>query len=283
MSWLLAIGLALAGVASSAEDGVVWKTGFGRAALWNDGNAEVSVYRARDVKYGAPRDSSAILIVVAEDELRDRMVKPDKPVGEPTSRRVLKLNHIRSIQTGVYTYQQMLSVFAGADRLDPVKLTVASHEWCGNSFVEWRADRPTLSIRSYFENPGDVDVRLAADGALFFDALPLVLRGLDFEKTRGATIRVIDSVFTNRPLPPPVELARLDVSRSTRAEPAYRVTLRRGERVDVFEFGVAFPHPLLRWERSDGGSLELTDSRRYRYWEKHNPGDERFGEPSSTR
>lgn len=283
MPWLFAIGLALAGTPTSTADGVVWKAGFGRAALWNDGNAEVSFYAAKDVKYGAPRDSRAILIVVAEDSLRDRLVKPDKPVGEPATRRVLKLNHVRSIQTGVYTYQQMLSVFADADRLEPLKLTVSSHEWCGNSYVEWRADRAALSIRSYFETPGDVDVPLQPAGALFYDALPLALRALDFERCRGGTVRVIDSVFTNRPLAPAVESARLDVARSSEPASAWRVTLKRGERTDVFLFDGVFPHRLLRWDRSDGGGLRLTDSRRFRYWEKHNPGDERFGEPSSTR
>ena len=283
MSWLLAIALAVSGAPAGAGDAVVWKPGFGRASLWNDGNAEVSVYEARDVKYGKPRVSKAVLVVVAEDLLRDRLVKADDPAGSPGTRRVLKLNHIRSIPTGVYVYEQMLSVFADADRLNPVKLTVASHEWCGNTYVEWRADRSALSIRSYFETPGDVDVPLSAEGALFYDALPLALRGLDFEKTRGGTVRVIDSVFTNRPLPPTLESGRLEVSRSAKAPAAYRVTLRTGERADVFEFDAAFPHRLLRWDRRDGGSLRLTESRRFRYWEKHAPGDERLMEPSSTR
>src|SRR5215831_5209928 len=106
MPWFLAIGLALVGPPAPAGDALVWKAGFGRAALWNDGNAEVSVYAAKDVKYGAPRDSRAVLIVVAEDLLADRLVKADRPTGPPATRRVLKLNHVRSIVTGVYTYQQ---------------------------------------------------------------------------------------------------------------------------------------------------------------------------------
>jgi len=282
MSWLLALALTLAGGPSRSGDGVVWTSGFGRVALWNDGSAEVSTYEARDVKYGAPRTSRAVLIVVAEDLLRDRLVKADDPSRARAPRRVLKLNHVRSIPTGVYVYEQMLSVFADADRLEPVKLTVASHEWCGNSFVEWRADTGALSIRSYFETPGDADVRLSGSGALFYDALPLTLRGLDFERTRGGSVRVIDTVFSSRPLPPAVEEARLEVVRQPRAS-SYRVRLVRGTREDAFEFDAAFPHRLLRWDRSDGGSLRLTDSRRFRYWEKNAPGDERFWEPPSTR
>lgn len=282
MAWLLGLALALVGASPRGGDGLVWAAGFGRAPLWNDGNAEVSVYDARDVKYGAPRASRAILIVVAEDLLQDRLVKADRPSAEPSTRRVLKLNHVRSIQTGVYAYQQMLSVYAGADRLEPVKLTVTSHEWCGNSFVEWRSDRASLAIRSYFETPGDTDVPLSADGAVFYDALPLALRGLDFERTGPGTLRVIDTVFTSRPTAPAVEAAHLEVTRP-RGAAVFRVLLRRGERADTFEFEPAFPHRLVRWDRSDGGSMRLTDSRRFRYWEKNAPGDERLLQPPVTR
>ena len=52
---------------------------------------------------------------------------------------------------------------------------------------------------------------------------------------------------------------------------------------DTFEFETAFPHRLVRWDRSDGGSLRLADSRRFRYWEKNAPGDERFLQPPVTR
>lgn len=259
-----------------AGDGIVWKPGFGRAALWNDGRAEVSLYEATDVKYGLSRDSRSVLIVVAEDLLADRLVKPDDPARGARTLRVLKLNHVRSIPTGFYVYQQMLSVFAGADRLEPLKLTMTSHEWCGNSFVEWRADRATLAIRSYFEAPGDVDVPLLPGGAVFYDALPLALRGIDFEATRAGTLRVIDSVFTSKPVSPSVEDARLEVERPAQAPGVYRVRLSRGQRRDTFEFEKAFPHRLARWDRSDGGALRLERSLRSRYWEKTAPGDERL-------
>jgi hypothetical protein len=256
---------------SAGAAGVYWNEGFGRAALWNDGAAEVSTYRATDVRYGVPRSSQAVLIVVAEDLLPDRLVKADHPERAARTLRVLKLNHVRSIRTGVYAYQQMLSAFLGADRLDPVKLTMTSHEWCGNSFAEWRADRSNLEIRTYFEDPGDRDVPLSPADAVFYDSLPLRLRGLDFARTRTGNLRIMDSVFSSRPEPPRVEAASLEV---IRAGPRWRVTLRRGGRVDVFEFEEAFPHRLARWQRSDGGSLDLVSSQRFRYWEKNAPGDE---------
>jgi hypothetical protein len=276
---------AVAATAAAAPGEVTWKPGFGRAPLWNDGAAEVSAYEAIDVKYGIPRTSRAALIVVAEDLIRDRLVKADRPAGEPTTLRVLKLNHVRSVPTGAYTYQQMLSVFAsvGSPRLDPVKLTMTSHEWCGNSFAEWRQDRGRLEIRSYFETPGDAEVALTAESAVFYDALPLQLRSLDFERTRSGRLRVIDSIFSSKPLPPRIEDAVLEITRPSGASGPYRVRLGRGPRVDSLDFEPGFPHRLSRWERSDGGALRLKGSERFRYWEKNSPGDERLLWPGPTR
>jgi hypothetical protein len=277
------VALLVLAARGTAENAVIWKPGFGRAAIWNDGKAEVSVYDARDLRYGIPRASRAVLIVVAEDLLPDRLVKADRPREVPETRRVLKLNHVRDIPTGVYTYQQMLSAFLAADRLDPVKLTMTSHEWCGNAFAEWRVDRASLAIRSYFEEPGDLDVALSLGDAVFYDTLPLTLRGLDFERTRSGTIRVIGSVFSSRPLPPTTEEARLEVTRLAQSPPVYRVLLRRGEQTDVFDFEAVFPHLLVRWDRADGGSLQRVLSRRFRYWEENAPGDERLLSPPVTR
>jgi hypothetical protein len=280
MSARLLLFAALA--AAPAGENVVWKAGFGREALWNDGQAEVSVYEATDRREGRWRSSRAILVVVAEDLLADRLVKADDPSRAKT-RRVLKFNHLRSIPAGLYTYQQMLSVFADADRLVPVKLTMTSHEWCGNSFVEWRSDTGMLAIRSYFEIPGDVDAPLDPREAVFYDALPLELRGLDFERTRSGRLRVIDSVFSSKPAVPPAADATIEVERPAAAPGVYRVRLSRGDRRDTFEFERAFPHRLARWDRSDGGSLKLQKSIRSRYWEKTSPGDEHILAPPGTR
>ncbi len=280
MSLVLSLALAVAAPAPSTAP--VWKPGFGLAPLWNDGNAEVSQYEARDVRYGVARTSRAVLIVVAEDLLRDRLVKPDAPDSRPAVR-VLKLNQVRSIPTGVYVYEQMLSAFLRAESLSPVKLTVSSHEWCGNTFVEWRRDRPVVQIRTYFESPGDVDAPFELGDALFYDALPLQLRGLDFERTREAAVRVVDSLFLSHPAAPSVAAGRLTVSRVDAPSPLWRVTLLRGDRRDTFDFEAADPHRLVRWERSDGGSLRLIDSRRFRYWEKNAPGDERLLSAPATR
>lgn len=270
----LSLAAALLAPVIPGESGIVWTTGFGRSAIWNDGNAEVSVYQARDVKYGIPRNSRATLIVVAEDLSAEKMVKADHPEAGRT-RRVLKLNHVRSIPTGVYIYEQMLSVFLGAERMEPVKLTVSSHEWCGNSFVEWRSDQNRLSIRSYFESVADRELSLDPGTAVFYDSLPLKLRSLDFPRTREGQLALLDTLFSASPSAPGVRQAELRVRAISSS--AYRVEMTSGERrdkLDVFDFEAAPPHRLVRWERSDGGVLTLIDSRRFRYWEKNRPGEE---------
>jgi hypothetical protein len=266
--------LLAAAAAAAASTGVFWDERFGTALLWADGSAEVSTYEAVDVKYGIPRASRAVMVVVAEDFRREKLVKADHPEGEPRTLRVLKLNHVRSIPTGVYSYEQMLSAFFGARELDPVKLTVSSHEWCGNTFVEWRNDSRLLSIRSYFERVGDQDLPLDPRGAVFYDGLPLKLRALDFDRTRSGTLTVIDSVFSNNPSAPARRPAALTATRP--AAETIRVSLDRGSDRDLFEFDAAFPHRLRRWERSDGGRLTLIDSRRTRYWQQNRPGDEKL-------
>lgn len=252
--------------------GVFWKSDFGRQAVWNDGNAEVSSYDARDVLDGIPSLSRATLIVVAEDLSREALVKADRPAGEPTTRRVLKFNYVRSIPTGVTSLQQMLSVFLGVERLDPIKLSMSSHDGCGNSFVEWRSDQGKLSLRSYFEPIGDRDLDLTAGESLFYDSLPLKLRGLDFARSTEGRVSLIDTVFASNPAPPGRVDALVRVLQV--AGSVNRVEVTRGQRTDRFDFESAYPHRMLRWERADGGTLTLVDSRRIRYWERNHPGDE---------
>ena len=241
----LALSLVTAfAVLAAPESGIFWKAGFGRSEIWNDGNAEVSTYQARDVKYGIPRTSRATLIVVAEDLSSEKLVKAGEPAGERRTQRVLKLNHVRSIPTGVYVYQQMLSVFLGADGLEPVKLTVSSHEWCGNSFVEWRSDRDLLSIRSYFESVADRDLALKPGPAIFYDSLPLKLRSIDFSKTTEGRLLVLGTLFAAAPAPPARHEARLRVSVAPGA--AYRVEVLWADKRDAFEFEATPPHRLLR-------------------------------------
>ncbi|MFN2385431.1 MAG: hypothetical protein ABR576_03965 [Thermoanaerobaculia bacterium] len=268
----LILFFALLAVVSVCHADVVWNPTFGTDPLWNDGNAEVAAYDARDVLYGVPRASLAVLIVVAEDLSPEKLVKADAP--QPgKSVRVLKLNHVRSIGTGMYAYEQMLSAFLDAAALRPVKISMASHDWCGNTFVEWRRDRNVLSVRSYFDAIGDRDVPFGPGDAVFYDALPLKLRALDFARTRSGTIRLIETLFTIRPQISRAAEARLEVRT---AGDRYRVEITRGPKRDALEFERGYPHRLVLWKRADGGILTLRSARRIRYWEKNRPGDERI-------
>lgn len=124
---------------------------------WFDGTAEINRYRATLVKYGQPRAADDVVhILVTEDHNPDLLVKGDD-WRAPGLVKMLKFNYVTSVRTGVYTYQQMLSFFF--DRADTrlAKMTLASHEWCGNSFkelVNFRG-RSSYEFNTYWDGQGN--------------------------------------------------------------------------------------------------------------------------------
>ena len=102
--------LAVLATPARRRESVTWKPGFGRAASGTTARPRSPSTRRGTSATAFPAPPAAVLIVVAEDLLPATLVKADRPRESPT-RRVLKLNHVRDIPTGVYTYQQMLSAF----------------------------------------------------------------------------------------------------------------------------------------------------------------------------
>jgi hypothetical protein len=250
-----------------------------RDALWDDGNAEVARYRATEPRYGVMREGEAILIVVKETFDSDLLVKADGVHHESTID-VMKLNTVTSFQTGVYTYRQMVSAYLTRDALRPVKLAVGSQEWCGltSKILTIRGSEALLRTFSYFGDEADraFSLELGHD-AVLYDALPMWLRSLDLDDRSTRTIRVLDEQRSNRATEPALVRAQVGVGEPVAVEvpagsfSAHPVTVTRGEARDVFFLGEEAPHPLVRWERSDGGVYELTVLARAPYWNMHDP------------
>jgi hypothetical protein len=122
--------------------------------LWDDGLAEVAIYDARRARYGKKRRFTAHLITVKEDFNTAYQAKADAPFDGKTILPILKLNRVETMPTDDYDYHLMTSVFVLRERVDhPHKLTLAMHEWCGNTFIEymgWAAE-PRLHFHSYFD------------------------------------------------------------------------------------------------------------------------------------
>ncbi len=255
---------------SAAEDARgAWR----RAAIWDDGNAEFCAYEVAWRRYGELYDGRALLILVKEPWAPDLDVKADE--ARPDGFDVLKLNHIRDVATGIYTYHQMASVYLRRDSGELRKLAAMSSEGCGLTTA--RALDGTLETRSYFDGQGDA-TRPYPAGALPEDGLPALLRDyLEGEAPRE--IEVLPTLLAGRlPEPRPVR-HRLTRAAASAEVPAGRfdtieLTLESGERRLAYAFDRRPPHLLVRHERDDGTRYELAKCERIPYWTMNRPGGE---------
>ncbi len=268
---------------SEAEENKFWDT-------WGDAQAEVSVYDLVQKRYGELRRGEAVLIFVAEPHTRKTRVKPD-PGNHPKKDifYVLKLNHLRTFQTGVYPYRIMSSIFTQVDpegdrpRGSPSKVTFSSQEWCGQVFHQLRFDQKSLQSNSfsYFDKEADQSVRLPyPPNALVGDNLYVALRGILGVRIKPGERKSFDFL-------PTLAEVRLDhkplawsKARVHRAALQTNIDVPAGRYgVDLFTLTSAGrptlkfwiesgpPHRVIAWEGSDGEKAELKGSERMKYWQ----------------
>jgi hypothetical protein len=240
-------------------------SGWRRDPLWDDGKAEFCAYDVTWARYGHHYDGRALLILVKEPWNEDLDVKADDPAA--TAFEVLKLNHVRDVATGIYTYHQMASVYLRRDTGALRKLAATSSEACGVSTAELVRSR--LDARSYFDGQGDRTLDWP-DGAIPEDGLPAALR--DFVAGEApASLRVFPSLMQSR-FP---ELAAADWRvEKTAVEGGVRLGLSRQGDSLAYTFESQPPHRLLRFERGDGTVYRMKKCERLAYWTMHDPGGE---------
>jgi hypothetical protein len=242
--------------------------------VWDDGRAEFCVYEVTWARYGNLYPGRAVLVLVKEPWAPDLDVKADRPRRDGFD--VLKLNLLRDVPTGIYTYHQMASVYLRRDDGTLRKLAATSSEACGISTAHLVNGR--LSTRSYFDGQGDRE-RAWPRGALPEDGLPALLR----DHVRGPApshLLVVPSLLMGRYAD--LEPARWDVQRAAPAPievPAGRfegieIRLSHGTATQSYVFEAAPPHLLLRFRRDDGTEYRLAKADRLAYWEHHDPGGE---------
>ena len=135
------------------------------ANYWYTGQAEISRFELKQMRYGEIRSGEVVLIFVTEDFLVEEQVK--KEYGNSTATSVLKLNFMKKFITGVYDYSIMTSTFTPIDyRKNPatLKTSFCSQDWCGQVFsqMNYRDRKLHYQIRSYFQAEGDEDVTVDA-------------------------------------------------------------------------------------------------------------------------
>lgn len=250
-------------------------------AYWGDGKAEFNTYDAQQVRYGQPRPSEVLHILVREPFSNRELVKaePGSPGG---SYPVIKLNQILRIPTGVYVYQQMHSAFWRADSGRLVKATLTSNDSCGNTYKEfgalagpasWLGAGWRYEWRTYWEgmSAGEKAVRAGKD-AIFYDELPVRVRTLDFAKGSGEFVV---------PLGPTIISSKKGI---VTFSPATVKWAAGAQTVDVqvihpagtdrFTLDTKAPHLLREWQQAEGGRLKLRRSLKLDYWNHNKLGDE---------
>ena len=150
----------------------------------------------------------ALTILVKEPWAPDLEVKADTP--RPDGFEVLKLNFIRDVPTGIYTYHQMASTFLRRDDGELRKLATSSTEGCGISTAEMTDG--SLTTRSYFDGQGERRMPWP-EGAVPEDALPAVLRDWVVGEP-PATMLVFPSLLAGRF--PGLEAARVAADHDAR-------------------------------------------------------------------
>jgi hypothetical protein len=259
-------------------------------SVWGDGKAELSGYATTTGRYGAPRDGRVVLIYVTEPMDRRNWIKDDAGDVPPESRvNVLKLNRVLKFQTGIYPYSVMTSVFSPVDamageRFAPVKIAMTAQEWCGSVYqrVMPAGDAFANEIRSYFHAEGDRDATVkVAPGTLYEDALLIQLRELDgpFAGGKDWAGTLVPSLWSQRKshadlAPIAATIHREDALRE--GVPVTRFTLTAGGATTTFDVEKAVPRRVLSWKTSDGDEAKLLKTARLRYWELHDPGDEKY-------
>jgi len=258
--------------------------------LWGDGNAELSVFKAIEPRYGTPREAEVRHYLVREDFAPEAPVKADDWQRAGTYP-VIKLNQIWSVPTGSYRYDQGVSLFwrAAADATSQsaagslFRFSHTTSDTCGLTYK--RADLADGTWRyrafTYWENGDALDHRTPAPaGGLFYDELPFKLRTLDWGKLTIFEAPLLPSLVGSKPDAGLLwQSAKFNIEK---LRDGWRVTMRHAGGVDRFIFDAEPPHALQSWQRADGGKLERTHLVRLPYWRLNQPGDERYAVPGAT-
>lgn len=257
--------------------------GFVAADLWDDGLAEFNWYEGHEIRYGSPQPAEVIHILVSEHFLPRDHVKADDP-GARGTYAVLKLNQVVAVQTGVYRYQQMTSHFWRRDDGRLLRFNLTSGDSCGNTWKDVRRNRHRprrMDYRAQTYWDGMTDVRQVIelpDDGVFYDELPVWARALATEAGPGDETALQLAAGIIHPQADAIAFApataRIEEARLEGHEGAWwRVTIDHAGGRDLLWLDPGWPHRLQRWDKADGGRLELQFSERLAYWELNQPQD----------
>ncbi|MCX7632139.1 MAG: hypothetical protein N2Z22_02260 [Turneriella sp.] len=259
-------------------------------AYWNSGKAEIARYSLEQARYGALRRGEMVVISVTEPFHAERQVKAETPESQKNAVNVLKVQQMRRFATGIYDYQLVTTSFVpfASSLLPALKITGSAVDWCGQSWLQLnlRGSQYQVSVRSYFENPGDQDYTTKA--LLSEDALWQYIRLAPTALPQGEVV-VIPSLFSARLRhhDPAAITARAELLHYAKLQQSeYTLVFHPGtgdERKVSFIFEQQFPHQILEYRESyfdktgSKNPIQLTSVARLKnirlsaYWQENGP------------
>lgn len=240
--------------------------------------AEISTFELSQSRYGEAHPGHAQFIFVTEPFLTGPQVKNE--YGDGDSVDVLKLNAMRTFNTGIYSYRTMTSTFQPIDLVaypHALKTNTSIQDWCGQAFQQfnktdsgWRGE-----LRSYFQKAEDQDFQLPE--VWLEDALWLRLRLGPSSLPVGRFNAVPGAVvtrFNHRPIQAEEAVAAL---KSRGKLSSYILRYPELERRLIIRFDTEFPHIIREWEEM--GPLGTTTAKlthrimNSEYWSENRPSD----------
>jgi hypothetical protein len=256
---------------------------------WGDGQAELAGYELTMPRYGQPRTGTAVTIFVTEPFSKTLRVKADPgkhPASDETP--VMKLNLVLDFPTGVYDYNEMVSVFVDVPTGVPWKISFSRQEWCGHIYQQALFDAAKVRVQShsYFDGEADQQVELPlAKDAIAEDALLLVARGFakpSLAPGEKTMVQIMTALGSRKGSEGPAQFVGVTLSRSARP---VKVIVPAGTfEADLWtaDLGTAGKREvwvergnegrILKWQASSGEKAELIRSARMKYWELNGPG-----------
>ena len=255
-------------------------------AYWNQGKAELTSYDLTQARYGALHGGRAVLVFVTEPFSRKKQVKLDYPRRAGSDAvEVLKLNHTRKFNTGIYPYSTMRSVFTPTNGDSTLKVTMSMQEWCGHVFMQLNRQPKGYkgTAFSYFESEGDTQFDVPS-GVLLEDDVWTTAR-IDPAKLPTGQITMLPSTTYLRLLHVPVG-PRPAEARLAPTQDGWQYTVRYPglKRTLTIDLERAFPYRIVRWaeaiESGFGlGRQPLTTVAKRKatiqsaYWQQNGPQD----------
>lgn len=246
---------------------------------WNSGKAEFQTYKAKIKKYGYLRNAQVKIIIVKEPfDLNKRV----KSLTAAKVLDVIKMNYIQTVSTGVYDYNQMVSIFFDRSSGRTIKFTMSSQDGCGNSYMQYDfvKDNHNFIFNSYFDDEGQIYRTMKGSNPIFFyDALPISLR-FRLKENKPYRIKIFPGFVSNKfiePKPYDVNVSQTLLYsvefNNILYKKVYSVTVASLDKKDVFYFNSSFPYSLIKWEMNTGDELNLDKTASFNYWEYLKPGD----------